>query len=85
MGQKQKELDRLQKQNSVLKEQLENALGREQSAREGYVLQVLIKDLSWRICVNVLTEKSASKCSKKYQGLQDYKQGLNKLTVQSTK
>uniref|UniRef100_A0A8C4GM05 PH domain-containing protein n=1 Tax=Dicentrarchus labrax TaxID=13489 RepID=A0A8C4GM05_DICLA len=40
LGQKQKELDRLQKQNNVLKEQLENALGREQSAREGYVLQV---------------------------------------------
>uniref|UniRef100_A0A8C4EFW5 PH domain-containing protein n=1 Tax=Dicentrarchus labrax TaxID=13489 RepID=A0A8C4EFW5_DICLA len=39
LGQKQKELDRLQKQNNVLKEQLENALGREQSAREGYVLQ----------------------------------------------
>uniref|UniRef100_A0A8C5GRW6 Myosin phosphatase Rho-interacting protein-like n=1 Tax=Gouania willdenowi TaxID=441366 RepID=A0A8C5GRW6_GOUWI len=35
----QKELDRLQKQNNLLKEQLENALGREQSAREGYVLQ----------------------------------------------
>uniref|UniRef100_A0A8C5GQ86 Myosin phosphatase Rho-interacting protein-like n=1 Tax=Gouania willdenowi TaxID=441366 RepID=A0A8C5GQ86_GOUWI len=41
LGQKQKELDRLQKQNNLLKEQLENALGREQSAREGYVLQVL--------------------------------------------
>ncbi|XP_038592217.1 centromere-associated protein E isoform X3 [Micropterus salmoides] len=39
LGQKQKELDQLQKQNSVLKEQLEDALGREQSAREGYVLQ----------------------------------------------
>nr|XP_033468233.1 protein lava lamp isoform X3 [Epinephelus lanceolatus] len=39
LGQKQQELDRLQKQNSVLKEQLEDALGREQSAREGYVLQ----------------------------------------------
>ncbi|XP_074520172.1 myosin phosphatase Rho-interacting protein isoform X2 [Halichoeres trimaculatus] len=39
LGQKQKELDRLQKQNSALKEQLEDALGREQSAREGYVLQ----------------------------------------------
>ncbi|XP_036936347.1 myosin phosphatase Rho-interacting protein isoform X7 [Acanthopagrus latus] len=39
LGQKQKELDRLQKQNNLLKEQLENALGREQSAREGYVLQ----------------------------------------------
>lgn len=41
LGQKQKELDRLQKQNNVLKEQLEDALGREQCAREGYVLQVL--------------------------------------------
>ncbi|XP_041818049.1 early endosome antigen 1 isoform X2 [Chelmon rostratus] len=39
LGQKQKELDQLQKQNNVLKEQLENALGREQTAREGYVLQ----------------------------------------------
>ncbi|XP_073345552.1 uncharacterized protein [Pagrus major] len=39
LGQKQKELDRLQKQNNLLKEQLENALGREHSAREGYVLQ----------------------------------------------
>ncbi|XP_008301489.1 myosin phosphatase Rho-interacting protein [Stegastes partitus] len=39
LGQKQKELDRLQKQNSLLKEQLEDALGREHSAREGYVLQ----------------------------------------------
>ncbi|XP_039990461.1 centromere-associated protein E isoform X2 [Xiphias gladius] len=39
LGQKQKELDHLQKQNSLLKEQLEDALGREQSAREGYVLQ----------------------------------------------
>ncbi|XP_070783583.1 myosin phosphatase Rho-interacting protein [Enoplosus armatus] len=39
LGQKQMELDRLQKQNNVLKEQLEDALGREQSAREGYVLQ----------------------------------------------
>lgn len=39
LGQKQKELDRLQKQNNALKEQLENALGREHSAREGYVLQ----------------------------------------------
>lgn len=40
LGQKQKELERLQKENNVLKEQLENALGREHSAREGYVLQV---------------------------------------------
>ncbi|XP_068610973.1 rootletin [Brachionichthys hirsutus] len=39
LGQKQKELDKLQKQNNVLKERLENALGREQNAREGYVLQ----------------------------------------------
>ncbi|XP_059180068.1 uncharacterized protein si:ch73-103b11.2 isoform X2 [Centropristis striata] len=39
LGQKQQELDRLQKQNNDLKEQLEDALGREQSAREGYVLQ----------------------------------------------
>ncbi|XP_032430908.1 myosin phosphatase Rho-interacting protein isoform X6 [Xiphophorus hellerii] len=39
LGQKQKELDRLQEQNSLLKEQLEDALGREQSAREGYILQ----------------------------------------------
>ncbi|XP_054913734.1 227 kDa spindle- and centromere-associated protein isoform X4 [Poeciliopsis prolifica] len=39
LEQKQKELDRLQEQNSLLKEQLEDALGREQSAREGYVLQ----------------------------------------------
>ncbi|XP_054454534.1 myosin phosphatase Rho-interacting protein isoform X2 [Anoplopoma fimbria] len=39
LGQKQQELDRLQKQNNVLKEQLENALGREQSARDGYILQ----------------------------------------------
>ncbi|XP_078136155.1 uncharacterized protein mpripa isoform X3 [Sander vitreus] len=39
LGQKQQELDRLQKQNNVLKEQLEDALGREQSARAGYVLQ----------------------------------------------
>ncbi|XP_068439905.1 putative leucine-rich repeat-containing protein DDB_G0290503 isoform X3 [Clinocottus analis] len=39
LGQKQQELDKLQKQNNVLKEQLEDALGREQSARDGYVLQ----------------------------------------------
>ncbi|XP_067345063.1 myosin phosphatase Rho-interacting protein isoform X11 [Channa argus] len=39
LGQKQKEMDQLQKQNSLLKEQLEDALEREQSAREGYVLQ----------------------------------------------
>uniref|UniRef100_A0A8C2Z6J7 Myosin phosphatase Rho interacting protein n=1 Tax=Cyclopterus lumpus TaxID=8103 RepID=A0A8C2Z6J7_CYCLU len=41
LGQKQQELDRLHTQNNVLKEQLEDALGREQSARDGYVLQVL--------------------------------------------
>uniref|UniRef100_A0A8C7XLY0 Myosin phosphatase Rho interacting protein n=1 Tax=Oryzias sinensis TaxID=183150 RepID=A0A8C7XLY0_9TELE len=40
LGQKQKELDQLQEQNNLLKEQLEDALGREHSAREGYVLQV---------------------------------------------
>ncbi|KAL3051321.1 hypothetical protein OYC64_001560 [Pagothenia borchgrevinki] len=39
LGEKQQELDRLQKQNYVLKEQLEDALGREHSARQGYVLQ----------------------------------------------
>ncbi|XP_053269255.1 centrosome-associated protein CEP250 isoform X5 [Pleuronectes platessa] len=39
LGQKQKELDQLQKQNNLLKEQLDDALGREHSAREGYVLQ----------------------------------------------
>uniref|UniRef100_UPI003AAC9744 myosin phosphatase Rho-interacting protein isoform X1 n=1 Tax=Centroberyx gerrardi TaxID=166262 RepID=UPI003AAC9744 len=39
LGQKQKELDRLQQQNNLLQEQLEDARGREQSAREGYVLQ----------------------------------------------
>uniref|UniRef100_A0A3Q3G1E9 Myosin phosphatase Rho interacting protein n=1 Tax=Kryptolebias marmoratus TaxID=37003 RepID=A0A3Q3G1E9_KRYMA len=39
LGQKQKELDRLQEQNKLLKEQLEDALGREQNAREGYILQ----------------------------------------------
>uniref|UniRef100_A0A8C6L3S2 Myosin phosphatase Rho interacting protein n=1 Tax=Nothobranchius furzeri TaxID=105023 RepID=A0A8C6L3S2_NOTFU len=39
LGQKQKELDHLQQQNNFLKEQLEDALGREQNAREGYVLQ----------------------------------------------
>ncbi|KAF0025328.1 hypothetical protein F2P81_022209 [Scophthalmus maximus] len=39
LGQKQKELDRLTKQNNLLKVQLEDALGREQCAREGYVLQ----------------------------------------------
>ncbi|XP_061611204.1 centrosome-associated protein CEP250 isoform X4 [Phyllopteryx taeniolatus] len=39
LGQKQKELDQLQRQNSMLKEQLDDALGREKSARDGYVLQ----------------------------------------------
>ncbi|XP_058476511.1 putative leucine-rich repeat-containing protein DDB_G0290503 isoform X2 [Solea solea] len=39
LGQKQTELDQLQKQNNILKEKLEDALGRELSAREGYVLQ----------------------------------------------
>ncbi|XP_078793450.1 uncharacterized protein mpripa isoform X7 [Oryzias latipes] len=39
LGQKQKELEQLQEQNNLLKEQLEDALGREHSAREGYVLQ----------------------------------------------
>uniref|UniRef100_A0A8C1GW46 Myosin phosphatase Rho interacting protein n=1 Tax=Cyprinus carpio TaxID=7962 RepID=A0A8C1GW46_CYPCA len=35
----QRELARLQQQNSILQEQLQDARGREQSAREGYVLQ----------------------------------------------
>ncbi|KAG7507656.1 hypothetical protein JOB18_040953 [Solea senegalensis] len=39
LGQKQTELDQLQKQNTILKEKLEDALRRELSAREGYVLQ----------------------------------------------
>ncbi|XP_071248358.1 trichohyalin isoform X6 [Salvelinus alpinus] len=39
LGQTQKELARLQEQNNVLQEQLEDARGREHSAREGYVLQ----------------------------------------------
>ncbi|XP_030622933.1 myosin phosphatase Rho-interacting protein isoform X2 [Chanos chanos] len=39
LGQTQKELARLQEQNSLLQEQLQDARGREQSAREGYVLQ----------------------------------------------
>ena len=42
LGEKQKELDRLQEQNLHLKEQLDEARGREHSAREGYVLQVPI-------------------------------------------
>lgn len=41
LGQKQKELDQLQKENNILKEKLQDALGREQNAREGYILQVL--------------------------------------------
>uniref|UniRef100_A0A8C2C3A1 Myosin phosphatase Rho interacting protein n=1 Tax=Cyprinus carpio TaxID=7962 RepID=A0A8C2C3A1_CYPCA len=40
LGQAQRELARLQQQNSILQEQLQDARGREQSAREGYVLQV---------------------------------------------
>ncbi|KAJ3608165.1 hypothetical protein NHX12_025215 [Muraenolepis orangiensis] len=40
LGEKQKELDRLQEQNLHLKEQLDEARGREHSPREGYVLQV---------------------------------------------
>lgn len=40
LGHTQKELARLQEQNSLLREQLQDARGREQSAREGYVLQV---------------------------------------------
>ncbi|TRY89706.1 hypothetical protein DNTS_033847 [Danionella cerebrum] len=39
LGQAQKELTRLQEQNSILQEQLQDARGREQNAREGYVLQ----------------------------------------------
>ncbi|KAK7123343.1 hypothetical protein R3I93_021685 [Phoxinus phoxinus] len=39
LGQAQRELARLQQQNSVLQEQLLDARGREQNAREGYVLQ----------------------------------------------
>uniref|UniRef100_A0AAR2LDN6 PH domain-containing protein n=1 Tax=Pygocentrus nattereri TaxID=42514 RepID=A0AAR2LDN6_PYGNA len=39
LGQTQRELVRLQEQNSLLQEQLQDARGREQSAREGYVLQ----------------------------------------------
>uniref|UniRef100_A0A672RWR0 Myosin phosphatase Rho interacting protein n=1 Tax=Sinocyclocheilus grahami TaxID=75366 RepID=A0A672RWR0_SINGR len=35
----QRDLARLQQQNSILQEQLQDARGREQSAREGYVLQ----------------------------------------------
>ncbi|XP_051925274.1 trichohyalin isoform X2 [Hippocampus zosterae] len=39
LGQKQKVLEQLQRQNSVFQEQLEDALAREESARHGYVLQ----------------------------------------------
>ncbi|XP_059381159.1 myosin phosphatase Rho-interacting protein isoform X5 [Carassius carassius] len=39
LGQAQRELARLQQQNSILQEKLQDARGREQSAREGYVLQ----------------------------------------------
>lgn len=39
LGQAQRELARLQQQNSILQEQFQDARGREQSAREGYVLQ----------------------------------------------
>ncbi|KAM6951156.1 LOW QUALITY PROTEIN: myosin phosphatase Rho-interacting protein [Aplochiton taeniatus] len=39
LGQTQKELARMQEQNHLLQGQLEDAQGREQSAREGYVLQ----------------------------------------------
>ncbi|XP_051738094.1 myosin phosphatase Rho-interacting protein isoform X10 [Ctenopharyngodon idella] len=39
LGQAQRELARLQQQNTVLQEQLQDARGREQNAREGYVLQ----------------------------------------------
>lgn len=41
LGQAQKELARLQEQNSILQDQLQDARGREHNAREGYVLQVL--------------------------------------------
>uniref|UniRef100_A0A8C2DH36 Myosin phosphatase Rho interacting protein n=1 Tax=Cyprinus carpio TaxID=7962 RepID=A0A8C2DH36_CYPCA len=39
LGQAQRDLARLQQQNSILQEQLQDARGREQNAREGYVLQ----------------------------------------------
>uniref|UniRef100_A0A3B3SA90 Myosin phosphatase Rho interacting protein n=2 Tax=Paramormyrops kingsleyae TaxID=1676925 RepID=A0A3B3SA90_9TELE len=39
LEQTQKELARLQEQNNLLQEQLQDARGREQNAREGYVLQ----------------------------------------------
>ncbi|XP_056307188.1 golgin subfamily B member 1 isoform X3 [Danio aesculapii] len=39
LGQAQRELARLQEQNSILQDQLQDARGREQNAREGYVLQ----------------------------------------------
>uniref|UniRef100_A0A8C8DLB9 Myosin phosphatase Rho interacting protein n=1 Tax=Oryzias sinensis TaxID=183150 RepID=A0A8C8DLB9_9TELE len=51
LGQKQKELDQLQEQNNLLKEQLEDALGREHSAREGYVLQAKLTSAMAEILV----------------------------------
>ncbi|XP_051543359.1 golgin subfamily A member 4-like isoform X2 [Myxocyprinus asiaticus] len=39
LGQAQRELARLQQQNSVLQEQLQDSHGRELNAREGYILQ----------------------------------------------
>uniref|UniRef100_A0A8C0YI30 PH domain-containing protein n=1 Tax=Cyprinus carpio carpio TaxID=630221 RepID=A0A8C0YI30_CYPCA len=39
LGQAQRDLARFQQQNSILQEQLQDARGREQNAREGYVLQ----------------------------------------------
>ncbi|KAK1162750.1 protein lava lamp-like isoform X1 [Acipenser oxyrinchus oxyrinchus] len=39
LGQTQRELSRLQQENHLLQEQLEEARGREHSAREGYILQ----------------------------------------------
>lgn len=58
LGQKQQELDRLQRQNDVLKEQLGDALGKEQSARDGYVLQVhrsprTLQDLISTTCTKI--------------------------------
>ena len=40
LDQTQKELAKLQEQNSVLQEQLQDSRGRELNARDGYVLQV---------------------------------------------
>uniref|UniRef100_A0A3Q2YLZ7 Myosin phosphatase Rho-interacting protein-like n=1 Tax=Hippocampus comes TaxID=109280 RepID=A0A3Q2YLZ7_HIPCM len=39
LGQKQEVLEQLQRRNGLLQERLEDALGREQRARDGYVLQ----------------------------------------------